>query len=898
MLPEIRFPYKYLAIAGMVLLPLSCSVEKNTGTTRFYHSLTARYNIYFNGLESYKSGIARIANGYKDDYAEMLRVFEFSDPATIPLCSSDMEQAIQKGSKLITLKSITAKPEIRENGREADRVQKISERKEYNEWVDDSYLLIGKARFLKHEFNEASDLLNYCITEANDPDVRTEASIWLARVYNETGKFPDAYRVLNELDAITEAPRSLKAMYFTTLGDHYIKQKQYSAAIDPLKTSLSLISGKRTKYRLTYLLAQLNEQTGNSGQAMLLYHEVIKMKPPYDVEFNARINTAGVFDINSGNPQDIKKELEKMLKDTKNENYLDQIYFALGNLAIKEGDDSNALGYYKKSAASSKENQNQKGRSYMALAEYFYEKSDFINAGKYYDSTVMFLDQKHPDYPLIKTKAQNLNALVTQLMVIQREDSLQKIASMTPEQRNAIITDIINSAIIAESEGGTPEYSDRYNLGQYYENEQRFKENIEQEGNWYFYNQTALTFGRTEFRRRWGERRLEDNWRRLNKTRVNIAQGSEIQNETEIQKTDSSATVSDFRKPEFYLRNLPMNDSLLSLSDERIANAYLNAGKAYAEKISDTGRATEFFEKLLSRYPGNDLVPEALYNLYSLNKDINNSISEIYRQRLLEKHPETEFAKILSDPDYYEKKEAELRYSGNLYQEAYNTYESGKFDATIRLCDEAVESLAQDQLVPKFMLLKAYAVARISDERSFKDELNKLIKAWPQSEESIKAAEIIAYINQKVPELKIEEEKKIAEEIFIADTSSVHIFSIIIKDPAFNINQASFDIISYNIDNYTNRNFRTEGKLVDNKYIIITVSGFRNYKEAMNYYSSFITEKLLRNQSGAEIIKFLINNTNLKVLDTRKDPDIYLLFFRENYLNEADEINKITVSAT
>ncbi|MBP1667512.1 MAG: hypothetical protein H6Q23_2372, partial [Bacteroidetes bacterium] len=737
-MPSVKASYKYLAFLCLSLLPINCSVEKNTGTTRFYHGLTARYNIYFNGYESFKAGHLKVINGHTDDYGELLQVFENSDPASVSMCSSDMDKAIQKASKLISLKSITARPEIKDKKKSVPAETDLLNRKEYNEWVDDSYLLIGRSRFYKHEFNEAAAVFSYCITEANDPLIRKESSVWLARIYNETGKYIDSYRVLNELDVTDEKSRPLKAMYFTTLADLFIRQKKYSDAIDPLTRSLDLVSGKRTKYRLKYLLAQLNELTGNTARATSLYRDVVKMNPPYDVEFNARINIAGVFDVNSGNPGEIRRELERMLKDSKNQDFHDQIYYALADLSMKGGNEKEALEFFRKSASAPSSN--------------------------------------------------------------------QKIKE-------------------AEASGKNTYYSDRFNMGQYYENERRFQGNIEQEGKWYFYNQAALTFGRTEFRRRYGDRKLEDNWRRANKATVSSAQAVSGAEENGQNKTDTAKAVMDYKSPEFYLKNLPLNDTLLAASNERIASAYLNAGKAYAEKIADRGRATESFEALLKRFPANELIPEALYSLYQVNKDSNTPVAESYRQRLLEKYPSTEYAKILSDPDYYEKKLADIKMAGQMYGEAYKAYSTENFTAAISIVDEALDKYSQDMLAPKFLLLRAYSVARTTDERTFRDELNKLIKTWPDSEESKKAGEIIAYLNQKLPELKVEEEKEIAMELFIADTASTHVFALVINDPAFNINLATFDVISYNIDNYTNKNYRTEGTLVDNKYIMITVSG-------------------------------------------------------------------------
>ena len=861
-----------------------CSVEKNTGASRFYQSMTARYNIYFNGNESFKAGLVKISKGYQDDYAEMLRLFEYSDPSTASLCSSDMERAIQKASKLISLKSITAKPDFKDSPELSEKDKKFVERKEFNEWVDDSYLLIGKARFYKHEYKEATSVFNYCITDANDPLIKTEAVIWLARIFNETGNYNESYRLINGIDNATDFSKSFKSMYYTTLSDLFIKQKRYQEAIDPMKKAINVVSGKRTRYRLTYLLAQIYEKTGDGARATDLYRQVVKMNPPYEVEFNARINIAGVFDVNSGNPQEIRKELERMLNDSKNNEYQDQIYFAFGNISMKEGKESEALGYFRKSAIAKSQNQNQKGRSYLALAGYYFKKPDYMKAATYYDSAVYFLNQKYPDYLAIKTKSQNLNSLVSQLKIIQREDSLQKVARMTEPERNALIASIIAKTIKDQSEGRGSANSDRYNLGQYYENERRFQGNIDQEGKWYFYNQTALTFGRTEFHKRWGDRKLEDNWRRSDKTRINNVQASNNPNEATLHGSDTLAAEKDFKKPQFYLKNLPLKDSLIVVSNDKIAVAMLNAGKAYAENIPDITRATETFELLIKRFPSSELIPESLYNLYNVYKEGNKAKSETYREHLLQKYPDNEFARILSDPGYYEKKMAELKLAEKTYEDAYAAYTSEKFNDAISISDDALKKYPQNQLAPKFLLVRAYSVGKVTDERKFREELNNLIKLWPQTSESKKASDIIAYLNQKTPELKVEEDKKVAEEIYTSDTTSNHVFVLIISDPAFNLNQASFDVISYNIDNFTNKNYKTVGSLIDNKFIQIIVSGFHDFTQAFDYYNAFKTEKLVRNTTGAKMITFIISDNNLKVLKNDKDPLRYQLFFKEKYL--------------
>jgi tetratricopeptide (TPR) repeat protein len=877
--------YKFILLIGSLLILYNCSVEKNTGSSRFFHGLTSHYNIWFNGNESFKAGVERVNSSYLDDFSEVLKVFEYSDPATPAKCAADMEKAIQKASKVISLKSITAKPETKGNSVPTDKEEEFLNRKEYNDWVDDSYLLMGKARVYINDFEQAKSTFSFNISSSVDKKIINESTIWLARCYNETGNFNESFRILNEIDLSKDFSKELFELYYSTLSDLFLKQKRYQEAIVPLGKAIEYSSGKRSRYRMTYLKAQLCEKTGDSKTATALYHQVVKMNPPYDVEFNARINLAGVFDLNSGNPEVIFKELERMLRDSKNKDFRDQIYYAMGNLMAREGNEEKAVDYYKKSAASSTQNPNQKGKSFLALAQYYYSRFDYMNSGKYYDSTVNFLDTKYPDYQSIRNKSLNLNALVEQLVIIEREDSLQRVAKMSEADRSALISSIIEKV---KKDATLPktgnEYTDRNNMGQYYENQRIYDQTRGQEGKWYFYNQSALTFGRTEFRRRWGERKLEDNWRRMNKSRITVSQVSGNQDETGQPIKDSTAVAGDNTMPGFYLRDLPVTDSLVAVSNDKIANAYFSAGKIYNERISDKPKAINSFFNLMERFPGNELEPEAIYYIYLIYKEENNPTAESYRQRLLKKYPDNEFARIISDPEYYKKKLEDLKKTELLYQEAYKAYTSEDFAGTVVLCNNALKVYGNDALAPKFLLLRAYSVARISNERLFREELAGLIKQWPGTPESERASEIVAYLDQKIPELKVEEDKQIASEIYIDDSSSQHLFALVIMNSTFNINQATFDVISHNIDNYPNQNYKTEGSVVENKYVMITVSGFADTAAAMAYYKAFQIEKIVRNTSATPMVKFIIGKNNLETLGKDKNPERYRLFFNEKYL--------------
>lgn len=880
--------YKPLVILGLLLTLTGCSVEKNTGTTRFYHGLTARYNIYFNGYESYRAGIRKINSGYRDDYAELIRVFESDDPESASLCSSDMEKAVQKASKLISLKSITARPEFNPRRDLSEKEKQLLQQKEFNEWVDDSYFLIGKARYYKHEFDEAAAVFNHSIENANDPDIKREALIWLARISAGKGAYNEALRLLENTGEVGESDKAFRAFYYSALADLYIRQKRYQEAIGPLTRAVDYVSGKRSKYRLTYLLAQLHNLNGDPAKAAGLFRNVINMNPPYDVEFNARINIAGVFDVNSGeDPQSLVKELEKMLRDSKNTDYRDQIYFALGNISMKEGREKEAVDFYRNSVRSGSVNQNQRGRSYLALAVHYFGKPDYIEAGRYYDSAAYFMDQKHPDYLSVKTMADNLGLLTENLLTIRTQDSLRKVAAMSPAQRNELINGIIAS-IMEQERTSSPADQGRYNLGEYYESERRFADNIAQEGSWYFYNQAALAFGRTEFRKRWGDRRLEDNWRRANRSMTGMQQTASGTDETTASGNDSASVVPDNKKPAYYLKDLPLNDSLLKLSEENTALAYLNAGKIFDEKFSKTAEASASYETLLTRFPGSFLEPETLYNLNKLFSEQNPQRAEAYRQRLVSLYPGSEFALILSDPDYRNRKLAEAGMIQSLYSEAYNAYLAEDDLRALEITEKALSDYPGNDLALKFMLLKAYVIGRTGDLRKLTTVLDDIIRTGPDTGEGKKALELRAFLDKEAPEIKIEEDKQIAATLFDSDTTAQLSFGLVITDNTININQVSFDVISYNIDNYTNRNFRTEGSLTDDRYVIVYVSGFSGNSEAWDYFRAFSPARVLRNASATGVMTFLISSGNRAILENDKNPERYLLFFRDNYLNSRE----------
>jgi len=877
-----RSVYHAAVIILLTLTLAGCSVEKNTGTSRFYHSLISKYNIWFNGNEAYRAGLEKIKTSHRDDYSELLPVFEYSAPESAGAASSDMERAIQKASKVIALHSITARPDEKKRRGADERSEEFYNRREYNEWVDDAYILMAKAQFHQKNFMAARSSFSYAMSIATDPEIVTEAGIWMARIQAEEGNYAEATRLLRTVGEPGSMSRPLKAMYYSTEADILLRQERYGDAIPPLTAATDNTVDKDARVRLTYLLAQVCRAAGDNDLSTRYFSQVIRMNPPYDLEFNAGINLAGVTDISRGDAEDLMKSLRRMLRDSKNTDYLDQIYFALGELEMRRGNSDEALKLWSQAAASSTVNSRQKARSYLALGEHFYAQPDYMTAWNYYDSASYLIDRQFPGYDRISRRTTDLGEYAEFHSVVVTEDSLRRVASMTPAERNALIAGIMRTAEEEQRKAASGDGSDRYNMGQYYENEQRYRGAITAEGGWYFYNQSALTFGRTEFRRRWGERRLEDNWRRANKARAAFSNGTAA-DEGEQNGAGDTAAVAPALTQEYYLRDLPLTDSLMRLSVSKSATALLGEGKILASRLGDTLTAAESLEQ--ASRTGNDerIKAEALYELYRLLRNSDPARAERRRSELLATYPDTEYALILSDPDYVRRQQEQAAMAARKYEEAWEAFSAEQYAQARAISSENVRLYPEHELAPKFMLLDAMATGAMEGEMAYKEKLDSLVAKYPATDEGRRAAEITDFLRREMPAVKEAEDIRIAEELYHSDRLQPHWVMIIAGNARANMNQMVFDVINYNLDTYPDMNLSTEGTAVDRGYILITTGPFSDAAGAETWITAFDPATHIREADSAAVSVRQISRDNLEKFREDKDLDRYLIFFRKEY---------------
>ncbi|HYQ56256.1 MAG TPA: tetratricopeptide repeat protein [Draconibacterium sp.] len=886
----------------LVSIFAGCSTEKNTRASRTFHNVTSRYNVYFNANEAVKEGVATIDERIEDDFTRILPIYKESDPSVARLVKSDMDYAVVKCSKLVEIHSITKKPK-RKKGGGSRKYQEFASQEEFNKWIDDSYLLMGKAYFYQHNFFAAIDNFSYVVRKYPDEETADEAQVWLIRAYTELERYIEANEVIQAIQAYDNFPKSLERDFAIATAHYYKKQKEYDNAIRMLDIAIDKTFWKKDKARLQYIVAQLYQELGQDEAAAQAFSTVTRMNPDYTMEFNARINAAGVFS-GEGSTEDLKKQLNKMLRDKKNIDFRDQIYYALGNIAFREGNRDVAKENYKQSVASSFKNQYQRALSSITLADIYFDDLNYRGSQSYYDSAMIIIDETYPDYENVSARYKNLTSLVDNLLIVEREDSLQKIANMPEREREALITSMMQEEQERQRNLENVAMQGAQGQGYYQSNRYRMGMGNSGGGGWYFYNPQTVTYGRVTFQQQWGRRTLEDDWRRSNKNTISIGEGEELaEAEPEEQR------VEDPLKKEFYTQDLPLSDSLMQASHNRIRDALYNAGKIFKTEFEDYERSVESFEELNIRYPENIYLLSAYFDLYDSYELLGDKTkSDYYRNLLISNFPESKFAQYLINPNFFIEMEAKLDSLNRLYQEAFRFYKRGNYQNVQALTGQMKQMDPDSVILPKIDFMQMVADGVLTDVHNFEALLKNYLAQYPNKEPSPLATEILTLIQdstltdyQKLVEMGyISEEiqnEELLPENFLADDEFggkfsyeedlLHYFVIAYPredEDKIDLNRLKFDIANYNIDHYTKIDYDIETDYLDENLAFVVVRVMTNKENALIYHGAIIRKaSVFRTLQGIDYMNFVISSTNYRAVKEERSTADYMKFFVKNY---------------
>jgi len=870
-----------LAILIAAIFVNSCSTKKNTFTSRAYHNLTSHYNAYWNGNEALKAGVFELSNITADNYNKVLPVYNYGTKAEAQSVGPYMDRAIEKATKVIDRHSIYIK------------------RKEHVKWIDDSYLLMGKAFFYKKEYKMAKRTFDFIVSRYRKNPIIYDAMLWKARTHNQLDEFSQAESLLdlvqNKIDrkqAYEKLNKDLALIY----ADFYISQENYPPALEYLLKAVRLTTKRQLKYRLNFIIAQIYQKRGMLDLASDHYRKVIKRNCPYIMAFNSKINLAKCYDAASGDSKQLIKRLAKMLRDEKNSEYFDQIYFALAEISFKENNIPVAIEYLKKSVSTSVSNNHQKSISALRLANIYFEEPDYKLAEAYYDTTMQALPSDYPDYDIIANKAQLLSDLVDNLEIISLEDSLQKLAGMTEKERTKIIDDIIAEINRQEQLERAMEMEMQRGLGFLEQTNRQTNRNMQTGGGWYFYNTSAMSFGYTEFMKKWGKRKLEDNWRLSNKQIMSMDFGEDGIAAGDSLLADSLRLANDPKKRNTYLKNIPLSDELMAISNQKIIKALFDLGVIYQEGLNDYGKSVESYEELLERYPNDSLYElKVFYQLYKLYAELGESSkSDFYKNQILTKYPDSDYANIILDPDYYKQIQASKDLAAKLYKQTYLAYQNREYAVVINNSNEALNNYSDIELLAKFSYLKALSLGITNSVDTLKSSLEGLLSTYPGSE-VMPLAQLILERLTGVDTIVSSGDGTIAGgstetqtnfNLYSYDVGAIHLYALVVNIKDVNINALKIKISDFNTKYYSLDKLTITSVFLDDMHQIVTVSNFSDKDRAINYYdainrSDYIFTKL----KNTDYKDFAISVDNYPVFYKNREIEQYMSFYQENYLN-------------
>jgi tetratricopeptide (TPR) repeat protein len=861
-----------LCIGAILLLIFAgCSTKKNTWINRNYHNLNAKFNGYFNGNEALKEAVTAMEDNYKDDYNKVLPIYTYGDQKDAKTATPAMEKVFKKASFVIQRHSMLIKGQ------------------EYCSWIDDTYLMIGQSHFYKHEYFAGVEVFEYVISEFKKQEGKYEALLWLIKTYNEIGAFTKSQGYIDMINSDPSFPYRLKGELNAVTADFYSKQENYEQASKYLNRAIGFTKKKKYKARYTFILAQMYQNMKKYDLSRNLYGKVIKMHPKYELTFYAKIYQAKMYDASSGDSRQILAQLNKMLKDTKNSDYLDQIYYGLAEIALKDGNIAKAEELLKKSITNSTVNTQQKGISAVKLADLYFEMPKYPLAGAYYDTAVSYLNKEYKDYEIVMNKKKSLSRLIANYNTIETEDSLQRMAKLSPAELDKMIKGLMQKAIEDEEKAKEEAENAAFNSANSTDINNGANKNAGPGSSWYFYNQQQLTFGFSEFQKKWGTRKLEDNWRRSNK-QVVANFNTDAPDSTKGKITAEADTTGPTKSKSWYTKNLPLTKEKVDASTLKIVEAYYDLGLIYKEQLMDLSKAASTFETLNQKYPGNKYEVTCYYQLYRLNLAMkDNSKADYYKNLILSKYPDTDYAQIVRNPQYNAEKSNKLQKIESFYEETYLAYTEGKYAEALERCNSADTLIAKSKFKPKFALLRSLCIGRLKPVSEFELALKQVVADYPKDSVKIRAEEILAVIHKlkfgdKAPELSDTSKTK---NTYKTGPDKTHFFVLAFDTKDVNTEQQLVAVSDFNNKYFESKNYKCNYMPFGKNKGLVVVRLFKNSAEALQYFSTTqADEDIYKNLETGTYSYFVISDENYNVLFKEQDTVKYVEFFAQNYKPE------------
>lgn len=858
-----------------LLVVAGCSTNKDAFLNRTFHRLVARDNGWFNANEKLKETVAAMQKAHVDDYDQVLPLFINGTEAEARSMTPDLDVCIEKCSTVI------------------DRNSMEFGGKEKNNWIDDAWFVIGKSHFYKRGYLDALRTFDYIGRRYKGQDKQMEAKLWMARTAIELEQYAKAQSTLDEVKGQKELPKKFPHDQLSAIqADLDLHRGKVDDATVSLEHAVQITRSKKDRIRWTFILGQLYQMKGKESKAIALYTKVTHMGAPYEMAFHARIFQALAF--NRGDSRGIRQKLARMLRDYKNADHYDMIHYALAELDLKENKRDSAIFQLKASARTSTVDTRQKAKSWLKMADLYFDDKKYPAAQQYYDSTGTLLAETNPRYEEVKTRASVLGDLVDQLNIIAREDSLQAFAKLDPAEREKRIGAMIREREKQEEEAkaaaedarelvasnpATPGQPGQPSSG----------------GAWYFYNPTQIARGMAEFKKKWGNRPNEDQWRRADKSGTALVDVAE----EEAPPEDSTGTASTpdkkgepaWKDPKSYLKDIPTSEAMVDSSNGRICKAMYLSGMIYKEKLKDVDNAIESFQVLNDRFDDCHYTPESYYQLYRIYlakeqggnfMDFGGASSKHYAEEIARRWPDSEFARLVRDPSLLQADEATRIAEDNAYAQLYDQFKQGAYRGVITTCEGVAANEPHNYLLPKYALLRAMAIGGLHLAGPFREALGRVRDDFPGTDEAKSAADLLANL-AKLDGGQAADSTATKGPVY-STTQGEHYVVLMVPDSAGPIGQIQATIGDFNKAYFRSQAIEVKASIWDAHTQVVVIRPFASKVAAMAYYDMFRNNNAgLKGLNDRGYPFFAISSDNYPRFYVAKDAAGYTDFFARTY---------------
>ena len=918
-----------MASVTLLLTLISCSTQKNTGASRWWHSFNTRYNTYYNGAQAYIEGSLAKEQGNKDDFTEVLPLYTVENKASKELGKANFETAILKSKKAIKQHSIKKRPEWKNTRKKTERDIEWLNRKEYNPFMWKAWMLMGRSQFHKGAFDEAASTFSYMSRlYRTQPDIYAKSRAWLAKSYVQQGWLYDAEDVIRNMSRDSIDWRAQKEWNYT-MADYYLHLHDYENAAVYLKRVITQEQRKMQRAREWYILGQIMSLQGRHDEAYNAFRHVIRQNPPYELEFNARIAMTENITPATAQGKSVSKTklktLKRMARSGKNADYLDQVYYAMGNILLADGDTANAVNAYEKGVKEAKRAGIEKGVLLLQLGNIYWETEKYSDARRCYGEAIGLLDKDRDGYEELDRRSAVLDELCPHTETIHLQDSLQQLSRMSETERNAAIDKIIDALKKKEKEEKLAELEKQAAANSRPGTGNATMKNgavsrpgataSKQNSVWYFYNPTAVKQGMQAFRRQWGERENTDDWQRINKTVVATENNADMAETDSTQqdmmpseeKATPDSAVNDPHRREYYLAQIPFTEEQLAESNSLIADALFGSAIIFKDKLDNLALSEKAFMRLVSLQPDYALMDEVYYHLFLLySRKGERRKAETYKTRLVEAYPQSQLGQIISDPNYEYNARYGTHLEDSLYAETYNAFRNNDFDTVLKNGRQSERLYPLGVHRDRFLFVNGMTQLETGRPDSCINAMRRIVEDYPQSPVAKLAGMILngvkdgrklhknSFVNGNIWDMRLQETDEAADTVtwqFSDEPSDDYIYLMAYipdslaadgVDATTAENRLLFELARYNFTSFLVRNFEIA---TSDEYLnmhSISVSGFHTIEEAMVYARRIASEKSIqRRMKGVRTI--IISRQNLALLGTRLSYNDYEEFFSTHY---------------